>query len=102
MQQRLLQEFYDFTHKDITVTVKIDYYNNRISLMEHERCVGFSKKQWMFADRGVEYVSEWLVILEAMGEAMKDAKKKYEKQLEITSGKLTDTVLEALTKKNKK
>lgn len=81
MVQNKRIEYYDFTHKDVKITVKIDYYNNKISLMQEDSQYSFQHKKWIFADRGVEYMPAWLNILEAMQEAIKDAKKKYEANL---------------------
>jgi len=86
MKNRKFQEVYCFTYKKIDIYVKIDYYNNKISLMQPEcAAMNFAKKQWVFADRGVEFMNGWLEILEAMKEAIKDAKSKYEKELAVTS-----------------
>ena len=78
-----IKETYAFIHKDIKIFVKIDYVNNKISLMEpfkpHES--EFKIKEWKFSKRGVEYMNGWLDILEAMKFAIIDAKKKYEKDL---------------------
>lgn len=73
-------EIYGFTHKKITVTVKIDYKRNEISLLESYDGNSGAKK-YVFAGRGVEYMQGWLNILEAMQEAVKDAKKRYEAEL---------------------
>lgn len=79
MQEKVI-EVYGFTHKDITVTVKIDYKRNEISLLESYDGNSGAKK-YVFAGRGVEYMQGWLNILEAMQEAIKDAKKRYEAEL---------------------
>lgn len=96
----LYKQTYCFTHKGINIFVKIDYRNNRIDLVE-PKCLeanNFKLKQWTFGNRGVEYVNGWLVILEAMGEAMKDAKKKIEKNLAETS-KFKKEEIEGVLKK---
>lgn len=87
---RKYQETYSFTHKGIEVYIKIDYYNNRISLLDTGLAFYDQKpKKYVFAERGAEYMAGWLNILEAMSEAIKDAKRKYEHQLAETS-KFTD------------
>lgn len=79
MEEKVV-EIYGYTHKKITVTVKIDYKRNEISLLEsYDESSG--AKKWYFAKRGVEYMQGWLTILEAMQEAIKDAKKRYEAEL---------------------
>lgn len=80
LQTEKVVEIYGFTHKEVTVTVKIDYKFNEISLLEGFNGNGGGKK-WYFAGRGVEYMQGWLNILEAMQEAIKDAKKRYEAEL---------------------
>lgn len=81
MTQNKRKEVYDFTHKEITVTVMIDYVDNEISLLDRN---GDSKK-WLFSNRGVEFMNGWLTILEAMSLAVVDAKKKYEANLAAVS-----------------
>lgn len=71
-------EIYEHIHKGISVLVKIDYFTNEISLLDD---VNMQRKEWIFAKRGVEYMNGWLTILEAMQEAIKNAKKKYEANL---------------------
>ncbi len=73
-------EIYGFTHKEVTVTVKIDYKRNEISLLESYDA-NSGAKRYIFGGRGVEYMQGWLNILEAMQEAVKDAKKRYEAEL---------------------
>ncbi len=70
-------EIYTVTTGDISVIVKIDYINNEISLLDQE----YSKKEYVFAKRGVEYMNGWLNVLEAMDLAIRDAKKRYEADL---------------------
>lgn len=71
-------EIYEHIHKGISVLVKIDYFTNEISLLEDKT---MQRKEWIFAKRGVEYMNGWINILEAMQEAIKHAKKKYEANL---------------------
>lgn len=73
-------EIYRFTHKEIGVNVKIDYKENKISILDH---LGDANnfKRFVFADRGVQFMQGWLNILEAIQEAVKDAKKRYEAEL---------------------
>ncbi len=77
-----IKEVYSFTHKKITIDVEIDYKANKISLIEYKDGLnGWQDKKWVFAGRGVEYMQGWLTILDAMQEAIKDAKKRYETEL---------------------
>ena len=94
------KETYQFSYKNIGIYVKIDYRNNKISLVEPFN-IGegkFQGKMWLFKDRGVEYMQGWVNILEAMQEAIKDAKKKYESQLEESS-KFDDDLSKLLKRK---
>lgn len=70
-------ETYSFEHKGIVVGVRINYRENRISLVDQNG----HDKNWLFANRGVEFMGGWLNILEAMQLAVKDAKAKYEAEL---------------------
>ena len=99
-----VEEIYAFKHNDITVFVKIDYVNNKISLMEKNQrgCNGWLQKQWLFAERGVEYMNGWLGILEAMQEAIKDAKKRYELDLAENSKFVENEMVEFVKKSSKK
>lgn len=75
-----VKETFSYTHKGIKIWVKIDYVNNRIDIVEpiNEYIGQFKKKDFIFIGRGVEYMNGWLLILQAVGEAIKVAKKKYE------------------------
>jgi len=97
-----IKETVEFIYNDIKVYVKIDYINNKISLVEplswrivqddnnltaswKELSWKFKKKEWLFAERWVEYMNWWLNILDAMKYAIEKAKKMYEAELEKTS-----------------
>ena len=103
MKTHLLKQTYEFVHKDIHIWVKVDYLNNLISLVEPWRIEQgtFTKKDWIFAGRGVEYMQGWLNVLEAMGEAIKDAKKKYEANHAEESKFKEEKVVELLYKAEK-
>lgn len=83
MTQHKIKETYSYTHKGITIYVRIDYINNKISILECIDGLGssFKKKDFTFINRGVEYMQGWRNILEAVSEATKDAQKKYEANL---------------------
>lgn len=98
-----IKETYQFTHNKIDIYVKIDYLNNKISLKEPVNSFGgFQIKKWVFAERGVEFMQGWLDILEAMQEAIKDAKLKYEHNLAEESKFKTDFVLNVLLEDKKR
>lgn len=91
------KEVYQFIYNDINIFVKIDYRNNKISLVEpFDKGKGkFKPKDWLFADRGVEFMEGWINILKAMQAAVEDAKKRYEADLTENS-KFLDKQVEAL------
>lgn len=65
------------THKGYAMHVKINYVNRKISLMDPEWSKNFEKpKQFLFADRGLEYMDGWKDILDAMREAITFAETK--------------------------
>lgn len=82
MKERKLTQVKTYTFNDIDVTVKIDFYNNQISLVNS---LNYQPKQYVFVERGVEFMNGWLNILEAMKSAIKEAKKEYEHELAETS-----------------
>lgn len=75
-----MRETYIFTHKEIEVCVVVNYVDNEVSLVEKDDPT--TGKQWLFKRRGYEYMNGWLNILEAMQEAIKDAKKRLEEYRE--------------------
>ncbi len=70
-------------HKGIKVTVMIDYDKGEVSFVEKQsyNSSGFQKKQWIFANRGLEYMKGWLDIIEAMQFAVKECQKALEANL---------------------
>lgn len=97
------KETFAYTHKDITVWVKIDYRNNKIGLLEptdptHSK---FQIKKYIFVDRGVEFMNGWKNILEAMDKAIDYAKKKYEANLDETTKLRQEKVVKEFNKLNK-
>ncbi len=63
-----------YTHKGVTVPVDIDLVRGVIALVEKDG-TEFSAKRWIFADRGLEYMNGWIIILEAMQSAVTEASK---------------------------
>lgn len=72
-------------HKGVKVTVKIDYDLGKASLVERNRLGNFTTKNWIFQDRGLEYMNGWKEIIEAMAEAVKICKKDLEADLAAKS-----------------
>lgn len=81
MKIRKITETKTYTTNDVDVNVRINFYDNKISLVDRDG----RDKQWLFANRGVEFMNGWLNILEAMKVAVKEAKIEYENELAETS-----------------
>ena len=67
---------YDFSD-GTTLFVKIDFEMNRVSFVEPVvEKIGneYRNKQWLFAERGEEYMNGWVNILGAMQYAAKSAR----------------------------
>jgi nuclear transport factor 2 (NTF2) superfamily protein len=57
---KIIKETLAYTAYDITVYVKINYEQNKISLVEPNGNYGaYKAKNWVFTDRGIEYVYGW-------------------------------------------
>lgn len=60
-----------YTHKGITVLVQMDFIKKTVSLVEKNG----AHKQWVFSERTPEYMPGWIIILDAMKNAILEAKK---------------------------
>ena len=65
-----LSEEKRYTVNGIDIDIRINYRKERITLIDEKR----NKKQWLFAEREIQYLDSWVEILEAMQEAIKLAK----------------------------
>ena len=107
MKIHKFKETLEYDIDGIKVYIKIDYFNNRIDIVEpiDIRNGEFKKKEYCFIGRGVEYMNGWLNILEATKIAIKDAKAKYEANLAEESkfkNELIANVEKALRESKKK
>lgn len=71
-----------YTTHGVDVVVQIDYDNGNISLVEAEKGsmpVRYKGKQWVFANRSIEYMAGWTNILDAMKYAIEEAEKSLQK-----------------------
>lgn len=68
-------------HKGVKVTIRIDYDKGTASLMERSLRGDWVAKNWLFQDRGLEYMNGWQDILGAMQEAVKQCKIALEEDL---------------------
>lgn len=88
---RLVEKVY--IHGDIKVGVRIDYRQKRITLTDQD---GNGRKQWVFAERGVEYMEGWRQILAAMEYAITAAEaelRQYIEAEEAEKAKLAEAVM---------
>jgi len=86
----LLEEL-QFEHNGIKVSVRIDYRHKKISVIDSYG----RKKNFVFAERGVEYMDGWKNILEAIIYATKAAKRMLEKRNEEENEKLIGLIIES-------
>lgn len=76
------------THKGIDIIVEIDYDKGIASLVEASRNLQgkpYNPKNWVFSNRGLEYMNGWLNIIEAMKVAIQECKKDLEFSLAQSS-----------------
>ncbi len=84
-------------HKDIKVTVKIDFDKGEVSLVE-SFMGDFEPKKWVFATRGLEYMNGWIDIIDSMKFAVQYAKKELESDLAEKS-KFKDDLIVKVSKR---
>jgi hypothetical protein len=72
-------EIRTITHKGIAVSIKIDYDKGEVSLVDQKD--NYKGKQWLFTQRGLEYMNGWLDVLSAMTFAVEEGKKELEANL---------------------
>lgn len=75
-------EIKTIAHKGVHVSVKIDYDKKQISLVEKQANGSYLQKSWCFYNREIEYMNGWIIVLEAMQVAVKEAKKELEDYLD--------------------
>ncbi len=74
-------EIKSIEHKGIVVNMEINHLAKTVSLVDFRWNADVledyltQNKQWVFRNRTVEYMDGWLNIMEAMMEAVKEAKK---------------------------
>ena len=62
-------EVKSYEYGDVSVTVKIDYDNQKISLVERNndyKGSSWTDKRWLFSQRGPDFKNGWLNVLTAM------------------------------------
>ena len=90
-----------YVFEGIAVDVKIDYYRDTVSLVEREVNVQdynkdtYKPKQWVFANRGREYLNPWIKIMTAMQHAVVEAQKELlAEDARVKKGKLDKEAVE--------
>lgn len=70
----------DYTYNKVTVTVKIDFDEEHISLVNGNG--DYPPKNWLFAKRSLGYMAGWQAILDAMKYAISEAEKELREVVE--------------------
>lgn len=87
-----------YRYRGIAVIVEIDFLKRTISLVEATDEQGrFKNKKWLFAERGLEYMKGWRLILAAMDNAIMEASKELEELKEKDHKKILKMLLELKT-----
>ena len=86
-------------HKGIKVTYEIDFDGKTVSLIERDGN-NWKPKRWTFNDRKPEYLSSWMIIMEAMQEAVRQAKLELDAHIEQETDELAEKVLNAKQKQS--
>lgn len=69
-------------HKGIKISYKIDFDKREISLVEKNN-QNWQARQFVFKEGGLEYITGWNNLLEAIQEALAIAKKELDEKIEI-------------------
>lgn len=80
-------------HKGVTVTYAIDFDHKTVSLVERDGN-DWQNKRWVFPERTPEYLDSWIIIMEAMQEAVRQAKSELDAHIEKETDALAEKVLE--------
>lgn len=95
-----------YTHKNINVTVTINYDRKHISLVESGNAPAgcssrFTDKNYVFAKRGLEYMEGWRNILHAMEYAINSAENELKDYLAMKQKEKDDETTEILMQATK-
>lgn len=104
-------ELVEYTHKGVSVFVKIDYDGGIVTLAEAQKNslpTVYTAKQWVFAGRGLEYMAGWQNIFDAMKHAVKEATRELriheeakDKERTIKDARIVDGVIRDIVRKKK-
>lgn len=86
-------------YKGIKITLDINYDAGTVSLVhQKDRFNGWQPKEFVFANRSLEYMNAWLLILDAIKFAVSQAKKDLESDLaEKTKFEKTEKIYQELS-----
>lgn len=90
----------EYVKNNISVFVHIDFEHGHISLVEKSN-QGYQRKQWLFAERQLEYMNGWLNILDAMQYAItcaRDDLKAYQEAKKEAETKKMASVMNEMNK----
>lgn len=86
----LLEELW-YEKNGIEVDVRIDYRKKKISVIDRNG----EKKNFLFAEREVEYMDGWKNILEAIIYATQEAKKRLQERIEEEQERVMELIADA-------
>ncbi len=98
-------EVVTYTYGDIGVHVRIDYDNGTISLVEKEygaQPARYKRKDWVFAERQIEYMQSWQNILSAMKSAIDEATKALKEHGDLLESEMAKILKVSYGKEKKK
>ncbi len=83
-----------YTYKGVSVIMDIDLVKKTATMTETSRYSdSVQTKKWVFAGRSYEYMDGWLLILDAMKHATKEAKKVLEAEKERNEEKFMELMI---------
>lgn len=89
-----------YAHKGVNVTVEIDYIEGKIALVEkkgtNHGVVQWGAKQWVFANRTIDYMQGWQNILDAMKYAVEQSTKDLKKHQDAEDKRKRDLTEHAI------
>jgi len=88
------------------IIIKIDYDREVVSLVEaqgkNNDNINYSAKQWVFANRGIEYMNGWIIILDAIKFAIQEAKKDLQSFLDERAKEKEEMIIKMSLKENER
>jgi len=79
MQSKDLLVVRAYDYRGVKVLVELNFQTGKASLVERNGDNAFKQKKWDFTGRELDYMNGWLLILDAMKYAVKEAKMELQK-----------------------